>query len=265
MQAKISQNSQLQLKLELEQRFRPVVRRLFTSIRLDFRLAVIRGQNLRATKYASQWETILKDHYRRVQKIFRGIADRNTKQDDDINDEILAALLLWADQNAPRSAERITMTTQKNIDDAVDMARQSLAADGITQYTNRELATVALAILTRKFGGREQSIITTETQGPAESTKLIESFVYAGFPGEAVTTGQPLVSKPGEPLKEWVTMGDDRVRDWHRDANGQRVPISKPFVSHGEKLRYPGDPSMGASLKNIINCRCSSFYSTELR
>ena len=70
------------------------------------------------------------------------------------------------------------------------------------------------------------------------------------------------VGKHGEELgftmmKEWVATSDDRTRDAHNEADGQRVPVDQPFIVDGEELMYPGDVSMGASPENTINCRCS--------
>lgn len=58
--------------------------------------------------------------------------------------------------------------------------------------------------------------------------------------------------------KEWLTAQDDRVRDWHAEADGQRVPYGEPFDVGGEALQYPGDPA--GSAENVINCRCVVLY-----
>lgn len=57
--------------------------------------------------------------------------------------------------------------------------------------------------------------------------------------------------------KEWICACDKVSRDWHKDANGQQVPLDEPFIVNGEKLMHPGDSSLGASAKNVIHCRCS--------
>jgi hypothetical protein len=41
-------------------------------------------------------------------------------------------------------------------------------------------------------------------------------------------------------------------------ADGQRVGVDDVFTVGGERLRFPSDSSLGASAKNIINCRCIS-------
>lgn len=57
--------------------------------------------------------------------------------------------------------------------------------------------------------------------------------------------------------KKWVATPDARTRDAHKSADGQEVPQDEPFIVDGEKMMYPGDISLGASAKNVINCRCT--------
>lgn len=57
--------------------------------------------------------------------------------------------------------------------------------------------------------------------------------------------------------KEWMCSMDDDSRKWHKRADGQVVPVDEPFIVGGEKLMHPGDSSLGASAKNVINCRCT--------
>lgn len=57
------------------------------------------------------------------------------------------------------------------------------------------------------------------------------------------------------PYKEWVTKHDDRVRPTHRAADGQRVPLSAPFLVGGQYLQYPAD-SRTAAIELWFNCRC---------
>jgi len=58
-------------------------------------------------------------------------------------------------------------------------------------------------------------------------------------------------------FKIWDSAGDNRVRETHREMDGQRVSMDRPFVSpDGAQLMYPGDSSMGAPGSDVINCRC---------
>lgn len=54
--------------------------------------------------------------------------------------------------------------------------------------------------------------------------------------------------------KTWVTMGDSAVRETHRAANGQSVPVGAEFNVGGVGLRFPGEPVGPPEL--WINCRC---------
>lgn len=61
--------------------------------------------------------------------------------------------------------------------------------------------------------------------------------------------------------KEWLSSGLDTVRDTHRSADGQRVPVDQPFLvptkDGGEdEMMYPGDSNGSAG--NVINCKCVS-------
>lgn len=63
--------------------------------------------------------------------------------------------------------------------------------------------------------------------------------------------------------KKWSSTGGPRTRESHATASGQVKKLDEPFIVGGEKLMYPLDSSLGASAKNIINCRCTMFYLTK--
>ena len=63
-----------------------------------------------------------------------------------------------------------------------------------------------------------------------------------------------------EHAREWVTAGT-RVRDAHKDIDGQKRLPGTPFDVGGEKLMYPGQ--RGGKPANIINCRCVVSESFE--
>lgn len=62
-------------------------------------------------------------------------------------------------------------------------------------------------------------------------------------------------------LKEWHTVGDEKVRDTHRFLEGYQVPLDEFFYTFdGDKALYPGGFEKP---ENNIGCRCILIY-TEL-
>ena len=59
-------------------------------------------------------------------------------------------------------------------------------------------------------------------------------------------------------MKEWHTVGDDRVRETHSWLEGYRVAIDEPFYVMGDEAMYPGDFE---NPDNNCNCRCWVEYS----
>lgn len=55
--------------------------------------------------------------------------------------------------------------------------------------------------------------------------------------------------------KRWVATKDKRTRRDHANADGQTVPIDKPFDIGGYAMMFPGDPSGPG--KELYNCRCA--------
>ena len=58
--------------------------------------------------------------------------------------------------------------------------------------------------------------------------------------------------------KEWLTQGDNRVRDTHEALDGVRIPIGKAFANGAQ---HPGDRNAGPS--ETINCRCTLLFYDE--
>lgn len=60
-------------------------------------------------------------------------------------------------------------------------------------------------------------------------------------------------------LKEWHTVGDEKVRDSHRFLEGYQVPLDEFFYTFdGDKALYPGGFEKP---ENNCSCRCIILYS----
>jgi Phage Mu protein F like protein len=114
------------------------------------------------------------------------------------------------------------------------------AGDGLP-----EIGTRVEEHLDETWPSRGTSIAITETVGACNSASLEETNQIAP-----------------NMLKEWITVGDDKVRPAHEDAGAQYtenpIPLDEPFDVGGEEMMFPGDPE--ASIENVINCRCCIGY-----
>lgn len=251
-------------KIRLENTFRREIKTLFNRQNRDFRTVVAStGFPPEAIKSRGDWESILRRHYERVQAKFKGVVSpgRARKQNDDDNERermalLALALLTWRDRMAPQQAESITQTTDKNYRNSMTQAQTLIREQGL-DASNLTLAATAVVLLKRMFAGREEGIAVFETQQAAESTKLAEAEVLSGLQPSVLTGISPEIIKS---KKKWKTVGDNLVRLWHVAANNQTRLVNLPFEVMGELLMHPGDTSLGASLKNVANCRCSSLY-----
>lgn len=62
----------------------------------------------------------------------------------------------------------------------------------------------------------------------------------------------------GVELKEWASAEDERTRESHRAADGQRVALDGSFDVGGVRMAMPGE--MGAPAAEVVNCRCAVAY-----
>lgn len=280
-------------KLRLEAIMKPGIRKIFARVADDFRISVARtGQPQEVSRYRKQFEALLEEQYRRVQKSFSGAillhnnvltfgslrAKQNKQEEDEshIKEQIWAIFLLWDEQHAPVQADIITRTTGKDMDDAISQARDALREQD-KPIDNRSLAATALAILKRILKGRIDLIAVTETQTAAETAKAIEVSVVTRtvipgipLPRDIVPLLEPTVVQPGAGpritpaqttlKKSWLTLRDKKVRDTHRAAESQTRAVNEAFNVGNSRMMYPGDTSLGAPIREIAHCRCSAQY-----
>ncbi len=138
---------------------------------------------------------------------------------------------------AARAAEMIRVTgdtTNKELRDSI--------GEGISKHeTLAEIRSRVIDVFRERYAGQGDNIVRTETNaayGFAANRAWQQSSVVVG--------------------KRWVTSGDERVREMHREVDGQTVGMGEMFEVGGEFLEFPGDWAHGASPDNLCRCRCSA-------
>lgn len=89
-------------------------------------------------------------------------------------------------------------------------------------------------------------------------TEIISASNYGSLEG-AKATGL-------EFNKTWIATRDNRTREAHRQ-DIRNIPKNDAFTvsieGRQERLKFPGDRSLGASAANVVNCRCAIGYDFE--
>jgi uncharacterized protein with gpF-like domain len=88
---------------------------------------------------------------------------------------------------------------------------------------------------------RARTIARTETAVATSTAQQVE------MEGTAEALGLTI-------YKVWTATEDDRTRESHAAADGQKVKLDDDFVVGGAKLLHPSDPDGPAA--EVINCRC---------
>ena len=248
-------------KIKLERDFLINIKKLNKKmVRETARIFGTSGQTLNAADFKDELEDLLVGQYEKVSGVFseriRSQLPSDIAMTEEESDEVVAALLIFFASRAGDQAQIITDTNQKDIKASIAAGLQ-MAQDGVAEgrlVSQQEVAVLAGAALSRKLAPRAQAIATFETQTAAETAKATEADVLS-FQTPNIPVG------PARDIgisKTWVTQGDEKVRAAHVGADFQEQDMNTPFTVSGELLRYPGDTSLGATIGNVINCRCSS-------
>lgn len=141
-------------------------------------------------------------------------------------------------------------------DDQLKAAVESLVAErgqkivGVNRTVKRGIANAIAAGLENgdsieMLADRVRGVFNASTSRSVTIARTETSGAVNG--GSAIYYEQSGVKK-----KEWITAGDELVRETHRKIDGEQVDPTKRF-SNG--LAFPGDP--GGEAEDVINCRCT--------
>jgi phage portal protein BeeE len=144
----------------------------------------------------------------------------------------------WASTTAAQKIKNISATTEERV--------RATIADAITNGSSIPKTQQAIQELFDEFGPiRAETIARTETAAAVNYGKMSGALETQAASGVTLE-------------KEWACILDDRTRDSHLEANGQKQTMAEPFDVGGSLLQYPGDPDGPA--EEVINCRCTQFF-----
>lgn len=186
-------------------------------------------------------------HYNRVAKKFtKKVVMDGVKLTSAEKKELLSDIETQGKKHVNLTTPLIVSTLQDDIDRAVTEALEK------KDISRAKQAKLVKAKVKRSSLGRAKSTIPiTETQEPAEQSKYMTAIAL----DDSINKKHVRTA-----MKTWVTVGDEKVRPAHQVADLQQQDLTIPFVVGGEELERPKDQSLGASLENVINCRCSAQY-----
>jgi len=195
----------------------------------------------------SDWETFLAEIYEETIPQFaeaelerlnnpKNIRSYNRKQFDPDR----AGLDFWINETSRRKSDLINSTSQEI---TMRELRRALAEEETDEQILANIEEIyddwANVSDPEEYHSRSFTISEVEVG---------EAAGYGSFQG-AVQTELDL-------NKEWVTQGDDRVRDSHAILDGEMIPMDDIFPNG---LRFPLDSE--GPIEEIANCRCFVLYS----
>lgn len=257
-------DSQVRRKRALEERLVRRTRSIFAGIRADLVEGFPSLDALPALRpHQNSLQAELETHYRLVQREFESDLPRQLGGlPDGALPVIGAGLAAWITRRSTFQADVIITTVRKRRERAVSVARSTLQQQAPGDPPSRTAIARTAANVMAPVMRRQAGIVgQTETQGAAESTKLIAARALSGQSPEGTDGIPPVPADQAQILiKTWFDEDDDRVRPHHVEASGQTQPVEQPFVVNDELLMFPGDTNINATLSNIIGCRCTGLY-----
>lgn len=170
----------------------------------------------------------------------------------------------WVINRRLFQAARIASTARKLSERAFALASERIAQDPEDNSTPKEVFLAGFTLAKNRLRAHAKMVGTTEVQAAAEATKIQQAILSSGFFPNELPPREVEQIVPIEGIipirKKWLTERDEIVRNRHAATEGQVRNASDLFDVGGQALLHPGDTSHGATLDNIIRCRCSAFF-----
>lgn len=238
-------------------------------------------------RFEKRMEVMLRKVSREAQsEVGRVLASRSMLSEPELVQEITRIFILDGAKNAKAQAKEIMTLAARKWGDvtAADVAITDIFRlentnaikyiDGRARFFDKHYGTQGRKLIqTLRQGikeGQSESVIKRNIgqffRGDRSQLTAIARTETVGAMNYSANQALEQARKAGADVRAvWRTMGDGRVRGSnpkdqydHLSAEGlEVVPGDELFVVSGESMQYPGDNSMGASLGNIISCRCT--------
>jgi len=285
-------------QLKLEKQFTPKVKSLLKDIGSDATNVYISTKTIIPTNnFIPQMIALLRSHYKRVIPKFgfsirqqlglkSFFIERSKNIDDDFELESSVYTINHSEEQAKIIMENHEAELERNINKGLvallllmgvsgDQVAQALTlpagerrvllqsmVDSNTSFNqqkkDKELRRLIKKEISGAAEGRAKAIAITETNNPINFATDTEAELSKRDPAMIIAAAAAGISL-GALQKEWVTIGDNRVRKTHVIANTQRALIGATYNVGGFAMRYPTDSSFGAPAREIVNCRCKSI------
>jgi len=227
------------------------------------------------------------------------------EQESDLNSEFFALSTLFINNQSEKQSELITNTTQKQIDtilfSSITAYNLSLSKNITTQQElQQEITSLRISIFggdskekqkkLKKLENELDKLKNKEKSMIKNKNKIVANEFNSGFKDRSKSRSETISefevgqtesytrNMEGELLnglvvvdaivsvkKNWVSMGDSKVRESHQIAdatyNFEPIPVNQDFIVGGERLKRARDSNGSAS--NIIGCRCVNQYSVS--
>jgi len=155
-------------------------------------------------------------------------------------------------------AEKVSLFSSSVLSTKADQLRRTLTEGLANRESMQKLASRVQSVYDSVLTGGYQAemIARTETIGSLNAGKM-DAYSQGGVVQE----------------KEWLSARSGNTRGAaasdqadHMHMDGQKVPMDVPFIDprSGARMMFPGDISLGAGGKDIINCRCSMLGNLDV-
>lgn len=205
------------------------------------------------------WTPVIKRHEKRLKSMM-------TQQLTVIGQSFAKRARQRVEKSHPHVLERKALDTEDQLNNRIKTWAEKHSADKVKGIADTTRERIRNAI-TRSIEDRDSRGIAGVVQdvagmSPARAETIARTEGHtASMVGQAESMDSLSEELDIKMVKVWIATSDDRTRQTHSDADGQRVGQHESFDVGGESLDFPGDPN--GSPEEIINCRCVVAYEPD--